>query len=119
MLATLLGDRRTTRATTGRALRAYDAVRRAWGRRTAECASDNGLLCTLRYPGLAFDAGPVAPFPGARGEGQRDGEEEEGRSEDREKLEQIGSLVRTNWEWEWRTTVDVDVVKALRMLDDA
>ena len=116
MLATLLGDRRTMRATTGRALRAYDAVRRAWGRRTAECASDNGLLCTLRYPGLAFDAGPVAPFPTRDAEGEGEGE---GRSEDREKLEQIGSLVRTNWEWEWRTTVDVDVVKALRMLDDA
>ena len=118
MLATLLGDRRTTRATARRALRAYDTVRRPFAARVRDCAREYGTLYTLNYPGLTFD-GPVALAAGAGQDGAGGGGEDEGEvDEDMEKLADIPSRVRMNWEWEWRTTVDVDVVKALRMLED-
>ena len=136
MLATLLGDRRTSTAARARALQAYDAVRRPAAARVQDCARETGALCALTYPGLEIARPVVAPRP-ANGSGsgasrarERDrdrdrdedgggsGGEADSQAEDWGKLAEIRSRVRTNWEWEWRTTVDVDVVKALRMLDD-
>ena len=35
-------------------------MRRPFAARTQDCARENGLLCTLNYPGLAFPD-PVSP----------------------------------------------------------
>lgn len=102
MLARLLIDPRTTRATLGRALRAYDAIRRPFSQRVQAASRENGLLYTLNYPGLTFDGGPA--HTGARA--------------DAEKLERIRARIQGNWEWAWETTVDADLQRALRMLDE-
>ncbi|KAH9940802.1 FAD/NAD(P)-binding domain-containing protein [Epithele typhae] len=114
VLATLLGDRRTTRGTVARALRAYDAVRRPFAARVQDGARENGLLCSLCYPGLTFDRPVAAAASGT----DADGGEDEDEDEDGEKLAEIRARVRMNWEWAWKATVDVDLVKALRMLED-
>ena len=100
VLATLLGDSRTTLSTIDRALRAYDAVRRPFAQRVAATSRENGLLYTLNFPGLTFDR------PVARAD-----------REDLARLAEIRSRVETNWQWAWTTTIDGDVSRALRMLD--
>ncbi|KAL1944832.1 hypothetical protein VTO73DRAFT_2452 [Trametes versicolor] len=102
VLARLLTDPRTTRATLGRALRAYDAIRRPFSQRVQAASRENGLLYTLNYPGLTFDSGPA--HIGVRA--------------DAEKLERIRARIQGNWEWAWETTVDADLQRALRMLDE-
>ena len=113
MLATLLGDRRTTLPTVQRALRVYDAVRRPFALRVQEASRENGILYTLNYPGLTFDR-PVPPLsippvPSAPAPSGHDAAE---------KLREIRTRVRANWEWAWKTTIDADLGRALRMLDD-
>ncbi len=61
------------------------------------------MLYTLNYPGLTFDRPIVSCEPG---------------SVDGEKLSEIHTRLRLNWEWAWRTTIDGDAAKALRMLDE-
>ena len=100
VLATLLGDARTTLSTTDRALRAYDAVRRPFAQWVQEVSRENGLLYTLNFPGLAFDR------PVRRSDG-----------EDAAKLDEIRSRIVRNWQWAWNTTIDEDLHRALRMLD--
>ncbi|KAI0630491.1 salicylate hydroxylase [Trametes polyzona] len=102
VLSRLLIDPRTTRATLGRALRAYDAVRRPFSQRVQAASRENGLLYTLNFPGHTFDGGPAAL----------------GTSADREKLARIRERIQRNWEWAWETTADADVQRALRMLDE-
>ncbi|RDX50877.1 FAD/NAD(P)-binding domain-containing protein [Lentinus brumalis] len=102
ILATVLGDRRTTQSTISRALRVYDSIRRPFALRIQEASRENGILYTLNYPGLTFDR-PACAQPG---------------SEDAEKLKEIRTRIRMNWEWAWKTTLDGDVSRALRQLDD-
>lgn len=102
MLARLLIDPRTTRSTLGRALHAYDAIRRPFSQRVQAASRENGLLYTLNYPGLMFDSGPAHTRARA----------------DAEKLEHIRARIQGNWEWAWETTVDADLQRALRMLDE-
>ena len=104
MLATLLGDARTTLSTLDRALRAYDAVRRPFAHRVQAGSRENGLLYTLNFPGLTFDDG--------RGEGGA-----HARADDR-RLAEVRTRIRRNWEWAWETTVEGDVQRALRMLGE-
>ncbi|OBZ74163.1 Salicylate hydroxylase [Grifola frondosa] len=82
VLSTLLGHRRATRATLPRVLQVYDAVRRPFAQRVAESSRENGMLYTLNFPGLTFDA-PVYDA-------------------DAEKLAEIRARIRMNWEWAWR-----------------
>ena len=130
MLATLLGDRRTTLSTVQRALRVYDAVRRPFALRVQEASRENGILYTLNYPGLTFDR-PVPPVssvpsvpqspshPRQQGHPGHPGQRGRTESEDAaEKLREIRTRVRANWEWAWKTTIDADLGRALRMLDD-
>ena len=100
MLATLLGDSRTTLFTIDRALRAYDAVRRPFAQRVQAGSRENGLLYTLNFPGLTFDR-PVSRTD----------------REDVARLGEIRSRIEMNWQWAWTTTVDGDLGRALRMLD--
>ncbi|CDO70124.1 hypothetical protein BN946_scf184783.g8 [Trametes cinnabarina] len=101
VLASLLADSRTTLATLDRALHAYDIVRRPFAQRVQDASRENGLLYTLNYPGLTFDR-PALP----------------GTPEDAQKLEEISTRIRRNWEWAWTTTVDADLQRALRMLNN-
>ncbi|TBU57688.1 FAD/NAD(P)-binding domain-containing protein [Dichomitus squalens] len=100
VLATLLGDARTTLATIDRALCAYDAVRRPFAQRVQEASRENGLLYTLNFPGLTFDR------PARRSDDEASA-----------KLDEISSRIVTNWQWAWNTTIDGDLNRALRMLD--
>lgn len=100
MLASLLGDARTTLTTIDRALRAYDAVRRPFAQRVQASSRENGLLYTLNFPGLTFDR-PV----------------HRADREDAARLAEIRSRIETNWQWAWNTTIDGDLGRALRMLD--
>ncbi|KAI8996447.1 FAD/NAD(P)-binding domain-containing protein [Trametes punicea] len=104
ILAALLGDPRTTRATLDRALRIYDAVRRPFAYRVQDSSHESGLLFTLNYPGLTLDHPVRTSGPGAQ--------------EDKKKLEEISSRIRRSWEWAWNTTIDGDLHRALRMLDE-
>lgn len=100
VLATLLGDARTTLSTTDRALRAYDTVRRPFAQRVQASSRENGMLYTLNFPGLTFDR-PVHRTD----------------REDIARLGEIRSRIETNWQWAWNTTIDGDLSRALRMLD--
>ncbi|KAM5530141.1 hypothetical protein V8D89_016197 [Ganoderma adspersum] len=100
VLATLLGDARTTLSTTERALRAYDAIRRPFAQRVQASSRENGMLYTLNFPGLTFD----------RAVHRTD-------REDIARLGEIRSRIETNWQWAWNTTIDGDLSRALRMLD--
>ncbi|KAI0358146.1 FAD/NAD(P)-binding domain-containing protein [Trametes cingulata] len=104
VLATLLADPRTTRATLDRALHAYDTVRRPFAHRVQTASRENGLLYTLNYPGLTFD-GP------ARTSGSH-------ARADEKKLAEIKSRICRNWAWAWETTIDADLQRAVRMLDE-
>lgn len=99
MLARLIGHPRTTKSTLSRALEAYDTVRRPFSQRVAHVSHENGLLYTMNFPGLMFNA-PVT-------------EDSDGVS----KLREIYARIRMNWEWAWETTVDGDVEVAVGMLE--
>ncbi|KAI0364701.1 FAD/NAD(P)-binding domain-containing protein [Pilatotrama ljubarskyi] len=104
VLATLLADSRTTRATLDRALHAYDTARRPFAQRVQAASRENGLLYTLNYPGLSFDGPAWTSGPHARA--------------DQKKLAEIQSRICRNWAWAWETTIDADLQRALGMLDE-
>ncbi|KAI0091616.1 hypothetical protein BDY19DRAFT_983890 [Irpex rosettiformis] len=81
--------------------RIYDAVRRPMAQHVASVSRDAGLLYTLNYPGLTFD--PSSSAGGVRSE--------------EEKLQEVYSRIRMNWEWAWETSADGDVERAVRMFE--
>ncbi len=98
LLATLLSHPDTSLHTLSRVCSVYDTVRRPFAQRVAEMSRENGILYTLNYPGLTFE----------------EGRNKEG---DLEKLREVYSRIRMNWEWAWETSVDGDVQGAIAMLE--
>ncbi|THG99814.1 hypothetical protein EW026_g2629 [Hermanssonia centrifuga] len=98
LLATLLSHPDTSLHALSRVCSVYDTVRRPFAQRVAEMSRENGILYTLNYPGLTFE----------------EGRNKEG---DLEKLREVYSRIRMNWEWAWETSVDGDVQGAIAMLE--
>ena len=65
----------------------------------ASASREAGLLYTLNYPELGFSSRSAVDAP--------------------ERLQEVYSRLRMNWEWAWETTVDADVRRAVEMLVEA
>lgn len=97
ILATVLGHRRTTRETLGRALAIHDGLRRPFALWAHERSRLNGLYFSFEFDGANFD-----------------------HLSDRQVLDRLRALGITftkNWEWAWTTTLEKTIQEAVRQLE--
>ena len=84
------------------------------------------MLYTLNYPGLSFNAPSSSIHSNGNGLSNGDGRngygdvgkngELEG-GEEEERLQEVYSRIRMNWEWAWETSVEGDLERAVGMLE--
>ncbi|KAI0732214.1 FAD/NAD(P)-binding domain-containing protein [Fomitopsis betulina] len=97
LLATLLGQPKTTSSSLTSVLQIYDAVRRPYAQTVAETSRECGMLFTLNYPGLSSQ------------------DMKHGQTTD--KLRVVAETLRRKWSWAWETTLDGDIERAVTMLE--
>ena len=84
------------------------------------------MLYTLNYPGLSFNVpsssihshgNGLSNGDGRNGYGDvgKNGEPEGGEEEER--LQEVYSRIRMNWEWAWETSVEGGLERAVGMLE--
>ncbi|CCM00599.1 uncharacterized protein FIBRA_02635 [Fibroporia radiculosa] len=96
ILAVLLGHKNTTAGTLARALQVYDAIRRPFAQGAAARSHLGGLLYTFNAPGFTPSELNAGGAP---------------------KLVELAERVRQNFKWVWETSLDVDVERAVKMLE--
>ncbi|KAL4249900.1 FAD/NAD(P)-binding domain superfamily protein [Abortiporus biennis] len=99
LLATLLGNSKTTISTLPKILEIYDTIRRPFAQQAMNRSRENAMLYTLTFPGLTFD----------RPEDYDDTQ--------KRRLSEVCYRIRKNWEWVWTTTIDEDIDRAVDMLE--